>query len=139
MSEPVEHTLVGDNGRWACTCGGWVPPLGKSVHREFDKHLLDLRQSPAAPTPVVDLAEVVAAAVADWNTLGTAKVGQSVADHLAEALAPYLLNPPDRLPRVGEEVTVAGTVRNVETLWPDGHYRITLDTRFPPAERESDG
>jgi hypothetical protein len=30
-------------------------------------------------------------------------------------------------PRIGETVTVIGTVRTVEALWPDGHYRITMD------------
>jgi hypothetical protein len=37
-------------------------------------------------------------------------------------------------PRVGEVVTVAdGTVRTVESLCPEGHYRITLDVVIPPA------
>lgn len=31
-------------------------------------------------------------------------------------------------PRVGETVTVTGVVRTVEALFPDGHYRIELDT-----------
>jgi hypothetical protein len=32
-----------------------------------------------------------------------------------------------RPPRVGDRVAAAGTVRTVEALHPDGHYRITVD------------
>lgn len=31
-------------------------------------------------------------------------------------------------PRLNETVTVTGTVRTVETLFPEGHYRVTVDS-----------
>lgn len=37
---PSGHELVGQ----ACTCG-WTPALGTSVSREFDRHLLEVRDS----------------------------------------------------------------------------------------------
>lgn len=40
---------------------------------------------------------------------------------------PEIARNPLPLPRVGEERTVHGTVRTVETLVPEGHYRITVD------------
>lgn len=41
-SERKKHRLIGELGRQGCACG-WTPPLGKSVMREFDKHLLEVR------------------------------------------------------------------------------------------------
>ena len=38
-------------------------------------------------------------------------------------------------PRVGDVVTVTGTVRTVEALWPEGHYRITVDVADPASAR----
>jgi len=40
----VRHELIGANGWQGCTCGGWKPKLGESVHRAFDQHLLDVRR-----------------------------------------------------------------------------------------------
>lgn len=37
-------------------------------------------------------------------------------------------------PRIGDEITVEGVVRTVETLFPPGHYRITLDVLLPSAQ-----
>lgn len=36
-------------------------------------------------------------------------------------------------PRIGQSVTITGTVRTVESIWPEGHYRITLDVDTNPA------
>lgn len=44
-----DHAVTGCDGRWACTCG-WEPALGEAVYRAHDKHLLDVRSSPACPT-----------------------------------------------------------------------------------------
>jgi hypothetical protein len=43
----------------------------------------------------------------------------------------------DALPRINQTATVTGTVRTIETLFPDGHYRITLDVDIsrPPVAR----
>lgn len=52
------------------------------------------------------------------------------ASHLADVLrvTPSAQTTESGLPpRIGETVAVTGVVRTVETLWPDGHYRITLD------------
>ena len=38
-----EHTLERHGSRWSCTGCDWEPPLGSTVSREFDKHLLGLR------------------------------------------------------------------------------------------------
>lgn len=57
----------------------------------------------------------VAARIADYPELIEA----------VDALRRTRVTPP---PRVGEVVTVTGVVRTVETLFPDGHYRIELDT-----------
>lgn len=38
-------------------------------------------------------------------------------------------------PRIAEVVTVTGTVRTVETLVPEGHYRITVDVDYSQEER----
>lgn len=35
-------------------------------------------------------------------------------------------------PRLNEIATMTGTVRTVETLFPDGHYRVTLDVDLTP-------
>lgn len=42
-----QHKLIGPEGnryRWSCSCGGWTPQLGESVHGAFDRHLLDVRE-----------------------------------------------------------------------------------------------
>ncbi|NUS57064.1 MAG: hypothetical protein HOV66_19740 [Streptomycetaceae bacterium] len=39
--DAVEHRLLNPPWPARCTCG-WAPPLGTSVRREFDKHLLDV-------------------------------------------------------------------------------------------------
>lgn len=48
---------------------------------------------------------------------------------------------------VGDETTITGTVRTIEALHPDGHYRVTVDvdatqtnrpTMTPPANRPTD-
>jgi len=41
----VRHELIGADGWRGCSCGGWKPKLGESVHRAFDQHLLDVRGS----------------------------------------------------------------------------------------------
>lgn len=37
----VRHALEGPAHRPACSCGDWEAPLGASIHREFDRHLLE--------------------------------------------------------------------------------------------------
>lgn len=36
----VEHRLEDS----ACSCGGWEPALGESIHRGFDRHVLGSRR-----------------------------------------------------------------------------------------------
>lgn len=38
LDEPL-HELVGTR----CSCGSWEATLGESIHRAFDKHLLEVR------------------------------------------------------------------------------------------------
>ena len=40
--------------------------------------------------------------------------------------------------RVGDEITVTGTVRTIEALFPPGHRRYTLDVATAPAEPDAD-
>lgn len=42
-------------------------------------------------------------------------------------------------PRLNETVTMTGTVRTVEALFPDGHYRVTLDVDLTPPPSPAPG
>jgi hypothetical protein len=44
----MTHELLRDGMFWFCTCGNWTPPLGSSVRREFDKHLINVRNEDAS-------------------------------------------------------------------------------------------
>lgn len=52
VTSPAEHRLSGDIGHQSCRCG-WTPRLGDSVHRAFDKHLIDTRVTPPGCHPLL--------------------------------------------------------------------------------------
>lgn len=45
LARPAEHRLEGS----VCSCGGWEAALGESIHRGFDRHVLESRNRESGP------------------------------------------------------------------------------------------